>query len=661
MATHSKCPYCGTSVSPTARYCDNCGTPLKQSDRPTPPRRREHPRDRVAVWVFLVVILSIFVTGTMGGYRYHSGQWPWEPVVRVVNGGGNHADTPAVTIPRPSTHGKVPDQDRYLRSVVSINVRGEQGSKTGSGFVIDSGGHIVTSAHVIDGFRGCVNVIDDNGTPHLGTVVNLDRNLDVAMIYVPTLSRWPDRLSIRETPTSPGDQVYVLGSPKGTPNARLLQAEVERVGVIKRIDDRYYADLVEFKGATVVHGSSGSPLVHQASGEVVGVVTAAADTSIAYAVPIDATIAALIEEWASQPTTAECGTEVSAETVHLVLATLTPLSGPHGVWGSDLASGAELALRDMESDLRKVGYEVSLARHDDQGQINTAKEMAEMVAYDQEVIGVVGSFTSPVSAAIAETLVDSGLAMVAPVAGEEELTHQEWPHLNRLIASNARLEAAAARYAKNLLQSGAVLQVLDGTEAADKRAASFETSAQIISLPIAGRLTLSAGTVDDAELKSQVAASGAEAIYYAGNSETGFQVVKALREAGITLPVIGGAELYNTAFESTGWGNIYFTHFTDGGDERFVRHFETILGKPTRRYGMFGYDAARVILEALVRYGEEHPAQVPSRAQLAGLVRSTREHPGWSSTITFDPITGENLAARVFLFEWVDGHHELRE
>lgn len=669
MVTHNKCPYCGTSVSPTARYCDSCGTPLKPSDQPAPTRRRERerPQGRVAIWLFLVVLLTVFVTGTLGGYRYQSGQWPWQPQVAASTGNpalsSSLGETAAHNIPQQKTPKPVDGAlQRYLRSVVSINVRGEHGTKTGSGFIVDSGGHIVTSAHVIEGFSGCVNVIDDNGMSHVGTVVAWDRNLDVAMIYSRTLAKWPDTLAIRQTPLVTGDLVYVLNSPKGTPNSTLQQAQVEQLSVTKRIDDRYYADLVEFKGATVVHGSSGSPLLHRESGQVVGVVTAAADSSVAYAVPTDANLVALLGRWAAQEPSALCSDQSAQPTVQLRLATITPLSGTQGVWGNDLVAGAELALRDMETDLRSRGYEVHLSSLDDQGQASIAREQARTVTYDQEVIGVVGSFTSQVSAAVAESLASSGLVMIAPTAGAEELTARGWPHFNRLIASTARLEAAAAVFTKNRLQAKRVLPVLDGTVAAGARADAYETSAQIISLAMAPRTVL-ANPIDIASLKEAITKAEADAIYYAGNSQTGFELVRALRQEGIALPVIGGPDLFNTAFETAGaqWQGIYFTHFTGGVDERFRRHFETILGKPHRGYGMYGYDAARVVLEALIRYGDKNPGKVPSRSELAALVRATRDHSGWSATVSFDPVTGENQAAKVFIFEWTGGHPELRE
>jgi len=317
----------------------------------------------------------------------------------------------------------------------------------------------------------------------------------------------------------------------------------------------------------------------------------------------------------------------------------------------------------MEADLQRVGYQVSLARYDDQGQADAAAEHALSIAYDQEVVGVVGSFTSLTTAALAEGLQESGVAVITPTAGDDNLLQANWLHLNRLVATDARLEAEAAAYARERLGSRSILLLLDGSAEADRRAAAFETAAQIVSLPVAGRLILPAAT-NDATLAAAVRAAGVDALYYAGDSQKGHAVATALRREGVTVPIIGGPALYNPAFEAdagSGWRGVYFAHFTEGTDGRFMRHFETILGKPTRGYGMFGYDAARVILEALIRYGEEHPGEAPDRTELAALVRDTRGLQGWSTSITFDAGTGENQASQVYIFEWVDGRYELRQ
>lgn len=662
MKNSSRCPYCGAAVSPSANYCDSCGTPLKAAAG-APARRRGRTAGRVAVWVFAAVLIAFFGTGVLGGFRVHAGRWPWNPQEAAPAEPADPNRTPGGPEPE-QPQGEQPSAplERYLRSTVTIHVRGEQGSRVGTGFIIDTGGHIVTNAHVVEGHRECVTVIDDNGTTHQGSVAGSDRNRDVALITVPTMARWPDVLSLSDRSVKAGEPVYAWGRPKGSPSKSVLPAEVVETGHARRIEGRYYADLVVFRGAEVTHGSSGGPLLDPATGEVVGIVTAGSDNGLGYAIPIAGEVARLIAQWAQQPLPSGCGEVPAGDATPVVLAAVAPLSGAHGAWGIDLASGVELALRDMEADLLKAGYQVSLARYDDQGQPEVAAEHARSLAYDPGVIGVVGSFTSEATRALAEALSESGLVLVAPTARAEDLLQAGWPHVNRLVAHQARLDSAAAAFARARLNVGAILLLLDGSEEAERRAASFTTAAEIMGLPVAGRVVVS-GQVNGSALAAAVRAYAPDALFYAGNSQTGYQAVTALRQAGVDLPVIGGVELYNPAFERTegsGWRDIYFAHFTQGNDARFMRHFEAILGKPTRGYGMFGYDAARVILEALVSYGEAHPGQVPDRAELAERVRATRGLKGWSTRISFDPATGENQAARVYFFEWVDGRYELQ-
>lgn len=661
----SRCPYCGAAVSPSANYCDSCGTPLKAAPSAAPVRRRGRSAGRMAVWVFALVLVAFFGTGVLGGFRVHAGRWPWNPQ-EVAGEPGDPDRTPDATGPgepqgEPQAEPRAALPERVLRATVTIHVRGAQGSRVGTGFLIDTGGHIVTNAHVVDGFRECVTVIDDNGATHQGGVVGVDRNRDVALIAVPTLAKWPDVLPLSERRVAVGEPVWAWGTPKGTAARAVLPAEVVETGLARRIEGRYYPDLVVFSGAEVTHGSSGGPLLDPGTGEVVGIVTAGSDNGLGYAIPVAGEIAGLIAQWAERPLPAGCGAAPEGDVTPLVLAAVVPLSGAHGAWGHDLASGVELALRDMEADLLQAGYQVTLARYDDQGRPETAAEHAQSLAYDQDVIGVVGSLTSEATLALAEGLQASGLALVAPTARGEELMEGGWPHVNRLVAHQTRIDSAAAAFARAKLNATAILLLLDGSEEAEQRAASFTTAAEIMGLPVAGRVIVPA-EVNGSALAAAVRAYAPDALFYAGNSQTGFQAVTALRRAGVDLPVIGGVELYNPAFETTegtGWRDIYFAHYTQGSDARFVRHYEAILGKPTRGYGMFGYDAARVILEALLRYGEEHPGQVPGRDEFASLVRSTRGLKGWSTQISFDPATGENQAARVYFFQWVDGRYEL--
>jgi len=90
-----------------------------------------------------------------------------------------------------------------------------QSTATGSGFVVDRSGHIVTAEHVIDGATS-VKVTFADGTTRTATIVGQDNATDVAVLRVD-----PSGLSMHQlrlgSPGSlyVGDAVMAIGSPFG--------------------------------------------------------------------------------------------------------------------------------------------------------------------------------------------------------------------------------------------------------------------------------------------------------------------------------------------------------------------------------------------------------------------------------------------------------------
>src|SRR5918996_4172600 len=95
------------------------------------------------------------------------------------------ADTraPAATISSPSA-GTTNVADIYQRVSPGV-VFVETGSGSGSGFVIDDDGHIVTNDHVVENAGGQVRVrFGENGDPVNARVLGADASSDLAMIKV---------------------------------------------------------------------------------------------------------------------------------------------------------------------------------------------------------------------------------------------------------------------------------------------------------------------------------------------------------------------------------------------------------------------------------------------------------------------------------------------
>ena len=203
---------------------------------------------------------------------------------------------------------------------------------TGTGFVIDSSGNIVTAAHVVDGASSITVTLED-GTTHPATLVNKDDATDVALLKIDASGMTLHPLKLGSSGSlGVGDQVAAIGDPFG------YQRSIS-TGIVSGVDRTVDAP----NGFTVAHaiqtdaalnpGNSGGPLLN-ASGEVIGIVdqiatNGGADQSagVGFAVPIDLV-------------TSELSTLKSGDTVtHAYLGVATS--------GSSTTPGATLGERDI--------------------------------------------------------------------------------------------------------------------------------------------------------------------------------------------------------------------------------------------------------------------------------------------------------------------------
>jgi S1-C subfamily serine protease len=180
---------------------------------------------------------------------------------------------------------------RALPGVVSVQVRTGSGGASGSGFVFDDRGHIVTNNHVVAaGSGGAVSVVGSDGRRLTAEVVGTDPNSDIAVLRVtPSSALRPLDLADLGA-TRVGEPVLAVGSPlglSGTVTAGIVSAldrEVRLGGTVRQTAVQ--------TDASINPGNSGGPLVN-ARGEVVGVNTAIAtlegggSIGIGFAVPID--------------------------------------------------------------------------------------------------------------------------------------------------------------------------------------------------------------------------------------------------------------------------------------------------------------------------------------------------------------------------------------
>ncbi|TXI20468.1 MAG: PDZ domain-containing protein [Roseateles sp.] len=177
----------------------------------------------------------------------------------------------------------------YQRDLFSMRVT-EQPQGTGSGFIWDEAGHIVTNFHVIQGGdRATVTLADQSSFPAKLVGAFPDRDLAVLRIDAPRAKLTPIALgSSRELQV--GQKVYAIGNPFGldqtltTGIVSALNREIESV-TRRTIRGAIQTD------AAINPGNSGGPLLDSA-GRLIGVNTSiyspsGASAGIGFAIPVD--------------------------------------------------------------------------------------------------------------------------------------------------------------------------------------------------------------------------------------------------------------------------------------------------------------------------------------------------------------------------------------
>jgi len=256
------------------------GDSVAPATRPMP---TDDDRPRVSGWFWPVVAAVALVIGVIGGVvggvAYENLSDDDHP--GTVSEGLSGVDT--VSLPPLKDGGNVAAVAKeVLPSTVQISAEydGQEGGATGSGFVLDKQGHIITNNHVVEDAAendGPITVVDHKGNRYDATVVGRSPVYDLAVLYAPKASGLKPAALGASKQLRVGDGVVAIGSPLGlssTVTAGIVSALNRPVTTGDSGDDSSYINAVQ-TDAAINPGNSGGPLVNLV-GQVVGVNSAIA-------------------------------------------------------------------------------------------------------------------------------------------------------------------------------------------------------------------------------------------------------------------------------------------------------------------------------------------------------------------------------------------------
>ncbi|MFJ4984076.1 S1C family serine protease [Streptomyces sp. NPDC088732] len=200
-----------------------------------------------------------------------------------------------VTLPQASAPGeagkRAPDSvagiaAKVLPGVVYIHVKSDSGEGTGTGFVLDDEGHILTNNHVVETVAksGTISVTFNGGQIRTAKIVGRDTGYDLAVIKVAGVKGLRPVTLGDSDAAQVGDPVVAIGAPyglEGTVTSGIISATQRPItaGGETEGSDVSYVDAIQ-TDAPINPGNSGGPLV-DSRGLVIGINSAirSADSS----------------------------------------------------------------------------------------------------------------------------------------------------------------------------------------------------------------------------------------------------------------------------------------------------------------------------------------------------------------------------------------------
>jgi S1-C subfamily serine protease len=241
----------------------------------------------------------------------------------------------------------------------------QQGTSTGSGFVLDKDGTIATNAHVVDGATK-VSVRFGDGASRPARILGVDKSTDLALLKIDPSGANLHPLALGSSRgLQVGDPTIAIGNPFGL-DRTLTTGVVSALQRQIKAPNGFTIDNVIQTDAAINPGNSGGPLL-DATGRVIGINSQIetgsggnGNVGIGFAIPID-TVKQKIHDLKTKGSVQYAYLGVSSQTIDSSFGSLLPVK--NGALVQTVTSGspaAKAGLRGGDITAQVGGTPVSL-------------------------------------------------------------------------------------------------------------------------------------------------------------------------------------------------------------------------------------------------------------------------------------------------------------
>jgi branched-chain amino acid transport system substrate-binding protein len=293
---------------------------------------------------------------------------------------------------------------------------------------------------------------------------------------------------------------------------------------------------------------------------------------------------------------------------------IAPLSGDLSALGLGMKNAVQLRVDQANKDNELEGYTIQFVPEDDQAKPDVGAQVANKLASDQAVIGVVGTLNSSVAEQVAPVLATANIAMVSPANTGVGLTGRDKSPQTRKYSTYFRVATTddvqgpfAAQYLFTTAGKKKVAVIHDKKTYGQGLADAFTKEFTKLGGTVVATETINPGDKDFSGTITKIQGKAPDAVYYGGEFPEAAPLSKQMKQKGLNIPLMGGDGIYSGKFIEQGGQQVEGDLATSVGApteslasaKSFVDAYNAGgFKEPFEAYGAYAYDAADAIIEA---------------------------------------------------------------
>jgi branched-chain amino acid transport system substrate-binding protein len=332
-----------------------------------------------------------------------------------------------------------------------------------------------------------------------------------------------------------------------------------------------------------------------------------------------------------------------------------PLTGSNAAFGTQLITGAELAVKDINAAGGVLGQQIDLIQGDDACDPKQAVSVANTLVGDG-VVMVDGHFCSASSIPAGKVYADNGVLEISPASTNPKYTDQGSPFTFRTCGRDDQQGKVAAEYiAKHF--KGAKIAVLDDNSTYGKGIADqVRMNLGKLDVPIAYNTSYTAGDKDYSALISRMKQAGITLVYIGGYYSDSGLIIREGAAQGFTPQYVSEDAAVTSALWQIAGPSAEGMLMTfpppaekEPSAAKAVAELTAAKEDPTG-YVLYSYATIQVWAEAAAKAHSTQPILVANTLKLDG------PWPSVLGPIKFDS-KGDVVNAAYAIYKWHDGNY----